>query len=282
MPDIQIICGKCGNGFDVPENMGGLIAECPGCGSSISVPLPPDRAPLAGRLQVKKDAPVAGGTRCPSCGALMAEGAVLCVQCGFDNRTGRRVAEQPSRSQLVQTVLAVVGVVILAGLAWTYYRNTMSPREAPQAAEPAAGGEQDFPEPPVSTAAEPELPAEPGATQTVVAATNAPAVPDPQKEIDLRKAAAEYRVNLKKQLDARNPLYRVGESVVLYRTNGQVYRGTLESVRSNLVVVSVAGAATPVPLDTLERSSRVRCDVAFRNRVIEHEVQRRIKEMEEF
>lgn len=54
-------------------------------------------------LATGEEAPKAAGQPCPSCHQLMAGGALLCVHCGYDTRTGEKLAshaEQASGSMI--------------------------------------------------------------------------------------------------------------------------------------------------------------------------------------
>jgi len=75
-----------------------------------SAPPPPDEepglAPLAddgpdlASLAAEEESVAAPAATCPSCGKAMTPGAVVCVQCGFDTRTGRAVGDgQPAQTE---------------------------------------------------------------------------------------------------------------------------------------------------------------------------------------
>ena len=111
---------ECGYVYFAPIQEAGTTVVCPGCGIQLSVPLESDDAddangsenPESG-ISLVDDAPhdepsldeSAGGkddlpvraslvdepTECPSCGSLMPPRSVLCVHCGYDRRSGRRL-----------------------------------------------------------------------------------------------------------------------------------------------------------------------------------------------
>jgi hypothetical protein len=58
------------------------------------IPVQDDPFDALGELaeQASSAPAAAGGQRCPHCGAAMAGEAVLCVNCGYDRRTGRKLA----------------------------------------------------------------------------------------------------------------------------------------------------------------------------------------------
>ena len=88
-------------------------------------------------------APVEETPRCPQCRSPMEGGAVLCVTCGYDSRTGQRVArEQPKpgllsgrgtmneqKPSLLEKLLAqwpgLVGLLLIGwGVLWVWYVHT--------------------------------------------------------------------------------------------------------------------------------------------------------------
>jgi hypothetical protein len=87
--------------------------KCPQCGGAIAIPAfepaGEGAASMAGLLdqeQVPVTAPAAKPTpaaaavpKCPSCSAELTPGAVLCVNCGFDLRTGKQVEAGPSSEE---------------------------------------------------------------------------------------------------------------------------------------------------------------------------------------
>ncbi len=65
----------CGQSLETDDEHAGKQAKCPRCGSSVTIPSP----------EIKE-------TVCPSCGKPMEDGAVICMKCGFNKKTGRRLA----------------------------------------------------------------------------------------------------------------------------------------------------------------------------------------------
>jgi DNA-directed RNA polymerase subunit RPC12/RpoP len=111
---ISVQCGSCGKRFAAKEKLAGRKVKCPQCGGVLTIPKPrpaPEAAlelpkpddeyavtlppagetgpSTAGRVSGTERAP---GTKpkCPSCGASLKPGAVLCVECGYDMRTGKK------------------------------------------------------------------------------------------------------------------------------------------------------------------------------------------------
>jgi len=91
MGSMQAVCSGCGKAFVVRREHLGRRATCTGCGKTFTV-----RAGEAGPYAVQDDDPIpfhgrSASTGCAQCGAEMDGGAVLCVRCGYDTRTGRRI-----------------------------------------------------------------------------------------------------------------------------------------------------------------------------------------------
>lgn len=74
----------CGKSLNVTRLAPGQRVMCPGCGSELTVP---DNA--AGRELID-----ASGDPCPACGAALSHGAVICVQCGTDLKSGHKLQTQ--------------------------------------------------------------------------------------------------------------------------------------------------------------------------------------------
>ena len=117
---VDMECGRCGKRLRVRAEWAGKKAKCPACGAVSVVPAadaalgtasrpadppgevltvaPIDDAPLdVVPLQPEPDAgkkpapaPGAPGT-CPECGVAMAADAVICLDCGFNRKTGKQL-----------------------------------------------------------------------------------------------------------------------------------------------------------------------------------------------
>jgi hypothetical protein len=106
---IEFSCASCGKRYKLEDHMAGKRAKCK-CGSVLQVPsasVAPaaeaemktvtmtSPAPVAPPRKTPPAAPEpepAAAAQCPSCGAEMAATAVLCIECGFDKRTGKRLS----------------------------------------------------------------------------------------------------------------------------------------------------------------------------------------------
>jgi DNA-directed RNA polymerase subunit RPC12/RpoP len=84
MADISFNCAECQQPLEAPAEMAGQMIECPACQKQIMIP---DTKP-----QAVEPAASAGDGKCPSCGAKMDKDVVLCVQCGFHTKLGKKIA----------------------------------------------------------------------------------------------------------------------------------------------------------------------------------------------
>ena len=106
-------CPYCGELVRVPGRKKGKRGKCPACGADwpepaakkksapapTSVPPPPDEFggsspdedPESGNPYRTADR---GARRCPGCSDLLGPEVVVCVRCGFDLRTGRKVVKE--------------------------------------------------------------------------------------------------------------------------------------------------------------------------------------------
>ncbi|HPD14853.1 MAG TPA: hypothetical protein PLE19_07885 [Planctomycetota bacterium] len=107
---------ECGKHLSAKDGSEGKRAKCPACGRLVTVPS------SGFRLEGGEAAPAAGAARnaCPGCHQELAEGAVICVQCGFDLRTGAKAGgASVLRGEKAQTTYTIpVGKLLLgAGVA---------------------------------------------------------------------------------------------------------------------------------------------------------------------
>ncbi len=242
---------------------------------------------MASPLQFKKEE-LPPETRCPSCGASLPEGAVLCVQCGYDFRSGRRVDEEvaPRTNPLLIAGIALV-VALAAGLvAWRILGGEEPP---PVVAAPVVeAAPVKPPEPasvpvpePVATAAVPEVVASgatnPAAPVEVVAETNTPPAEPP---VDPAVLEAEQREIVIEQLDQQAPLFQAGDELELRLTNGLVQRGSFVSRSEQSLVVQVgSNQLRTMEFTLLDRGSRVRSDPLYRSRYIDFHARQRAQKL---
>lgn len=77
MAEIEIQCPYCGETLEASEDMAGETVDCPACSKPI-------RIEVAAEEDTDKE-------ECPECGEPMADGAVLCVACGYHSKLGRKI-----------------------------------------------------------------------------------------------------------------------------------------------------------------------------------------------
>ena len=134
MPDIKFSCPHCDQHLEAPDDMGGEQIECPSCRMMIGIP----EATVTKRLARKKpqaalSTPRALGLICPNCNAELPVGAVLCVDCGTNLKTGKKVGTQfaggnpgTPTSQPKEfpwkTVTALATVLVLGLVVFGYHR----------------------------------------------------------------------------------------------------------------------------------------------------------------
>jgi len=110
---IKVAC-KCGQRFAAPDKLAGKAVKCPKCGQPLRIPAagtqqPGAQKPVAQQPRPQQPTPQQGaglgglldeiglapapttGPKCPSCGAAITQGAVICVECGFNSMTGQRM-----------------------------------------------------------------------------------------------------------------------------------------------------------------------------------------------
>jgi hypothetical protein len=99
-----------------PSNAGELLAvirpEAPQAAMAVPAGAQPLRCPACGRRALPrqktchycytpmirgKAAPMGNEISCPSCKAAMKSGSVLCIECGYDTRTGQKVASKTGK-----------------------------------------------------------------------------------------------------------------------------------------------------------------------------------------
>lgn len=111
---IAVQCGSCRKRFSAKEELAGRKVKCPQCGAVLTIPKPRPEPETARQItdlldEYEMAAHPAGEThtsnagtagdpgiapdtasQCSSCGASLAAGAVICLECGYDRRTGKR------------------------------------------------------------------------------------------------------------------------------------------------------------------------------------------------
>ena len=101
MSDIRFACPRCQQHIQAETSYAGLEIACPACSAKMIVPGQPVAAmtaapPVPVPVPATAGSPAAA-TGCPSCGAALPRGAVLCTKCGYNLATKQRtVAGRPA------------------------------------------------------------------------------------------------------------------------------------------------------------------------------------------
>jgi hypothetical protein len=237
---------------------------------------------MSSKLQLKHDQADEGQGKCPSCGAAMAEGAVLCVACGFDTRTGRRADDTPPPKHNPVLIASLALVVVAAGVI-AVIRATGSGQEAPVPSPIAA------PAAPPPAATSPIAPPPGSAAATNASATNVQveasvtqvdtSAPPAEPEVDWTAIEHKQRELAAAQLDKVAPFFEAGQPVELRMTNGIVHRGILRALTDELLTLEIASNdVRQINLSALDRGTRVRADLDFRDRYLDFHAHQRVRE----
>lgn len=276
MGKVSVNCPQCGHAMNVDEDLGAVSLACPACGTPIPVQAAAGPAEPRAKLQVKQDGIISGSyKRCPMCDTTADADAVICVHCGYDWRSGRRPdmpTPAPASSQrLVIVIAAAVAAGVLAGAVAIKIGRRPAPAPTPpavaQVPQPAPG-----PPPPPAPA--------PAQTGGVPAAAEPPAEPEGPSPEELAHTEALYRLELHQELDRRLPMCEKDTEVALRMDNGLVCRGTFVGVKHGVAVIMQDGNSQEIPLQELDRTSRLRIDKDYRDRLVDFRVRRRMQKLE--
>lgn len=101
MADIEFNCPECGQVLEAPEEMAGEAIECPACEAGITIPMIEEDAeedilvlPNLPNISIPSAAPAPDENACPECGTTLADGAVLCVACGYHLKLGKKISTE--------------------------------------------------------------------------------------------------------------------------------------------------------------------------------------------
>ncbi len=95
-----VVACQCGQRFQARDELAGRQAKCPKCGSILTIPRPAARSPASSSKpaaspldDILDDAGIdeLAKPRCPECHAELKPGAVLCVACGYDLKSGKQL-----------------------------------------------------------------------------------------------------------------------------------------------------------------------------------------------
>jgi DNA-directed RNA polymerase subunit RPC12/RpoP len=102
MSDIKFACPACQQHISADQGYAGMEIACPACSARMIVPGTPVRASIPAPVPAPAyippppspaaaAAPTAAAGGCPSCGAALPRGAVICTQCGYNMATKQRM-----------------------------------------------------------------------------------------------------------------------------------------------------------------------------------------------
>src|SRR5947207_15351691 len=90
-------CDSCGKQYPWKPELAGKKAKCK-CGAMLNIPAQPQMARAAARTPVAVPAAAvveeSAGYRCPACKNELTPGTAVCINCGYDLRTGQYVNTQ--------------------------------------------------------------------------------------------------------------------------------------------------------------------------------------------
>ncbi len=114
---VQFPCQNCGKQLKLRDGLVGKHVKCPHCQTILAVPLE--------GTEIQEGGPVAFSSAdfkdCPECGKPMPSEAVVCLRCGFNRNTGKRLVTRIKKSTKKQTLPQQLQTVRL-GLAFHYAR----------------------------------------------------------------------------------------------------------------------------------------------------------------
>ncbi len=92
---IQFSCPQCGKNFTVPDDQGGKKGKC-SCGALMEIPIPQVASAMSDGMRdlLPMDGD-SGANACGGCGSPLCDGAVICMACGFNTLTGKRLVTDP-------------------------------------------------------------------------------------------------------------------------------------------------------------------------------------------
>ena len=98
---IVVQCGACRKQYQVPDQFAGKAVKCPGCQKPLVVPAAQAASQAAPANSLADlfddDMPVhhaaygEAESRCPNCNIPVKPDVILCIECGYDFRKGRKI-----------------------------------------------------------------------------------------------------------------------------------------------------------------------------------------------
>lgn len=271
MMNKSIVCEHCGYQPEVREEEAHEPYHCPACGRV-------SYGHLGGgehgeNLRIMPHSGAKYETQeCPNCARSIPLDAVVCTECGYHLEKQKVVHSHPvmdRRVLIAGTVSAFV--VLLVGVVFFFMFHSLD-RVSKQ------NDSQELTEAVVTAE---ELNVEPAPQP----------VPDPlpvvQPEYSESNylAAVEYKVDqwrneFERELDARFPQYSSRQQVVLRRSTGLIHRGILKKMGPVFLELEQDGVLMEIPVEELDRSTRLKCDPAYRKRYVDYRAARKREEIE--
>ena len=87
---IKVAC-KCGKQFLAKDSLAGSQVKCPNCGSGILVGSAPVAVSPLADLVTEAGVEESNAPQCPNCKSELKTGAMLCVACGYDLKSGKQI-----------------------------------------------------------------------------------------------------------------------------------------------------------------------------------------------
>lgn len=131
MAKIKFNCPHCERSLAASPGMANKILDCPSCQKSLQVPQPKQQEGPSPKLATVRPPPPRQ-PECPYCGGQLAPGAVICVGCGRNLKTGQPIhtaVAAPAQPRVQgQSVVGsfpwgIVLSVLIAGAGWWGYTN---------------------------------------------------------------------------------------------------------------------------------------------------------------
>lgn len=266
-------------------------------------------------LHVIHDAPDlhGAGKPCPKCGAKAPADAVLCVQCGYNFKTGKNVSGGiPPETKRLIALGAVAGVILVCGLVWFLLPKDeefvppanipseeqiaadRAAREQKLAEEKAAKEKAEADKKAAEEAEKARLEAEKEAALQAQAEAEAAAARAAEEAAAAEAEAQRQAFEAKKaqaletfraRLDQTEPMYQLGETVELRTKNGLVRKGVLkyygrrDGVRFARIETELAGNLE-IPITEMDPATRRRCDDEYRAAYIQRFIDTKAAQMQ--
>jgi hypothetical protein len=123
--ETKFSCPHCQRHLEAGPEYAGMQINCPACNGTLIVP----GAPMAAPPPVSAVSSAVAASACPGCAAPVTPATVICMNCGFNLRTGQRVATKkssdPYSTAWYKTPLPYLGalIVVLGLLYWLGQSN---------------------------------------------------------------------------------------------------------------------------------------------------------------